>query len=99
MCKNLEAYEPRITDMEVCLLDRLENQVESSRLITRSYWPRRRISKTNLAKIIYASLVCQKGSEGRTVVAFMSKFFVDLLQDGLFNTPARAGQGTKDIES
>lgn len=93
VCKKLEAYEPRITDMEMCLsdhsdrLNRLEKQVDklqsyNKELLEKTEDLENRSRRNNLRII-----GLPEGCEGRVATAFMSKFFVDLLQDDSFTDP------------
>ncbi len=90
VCKKLEAYEPRITDMEVWLsdhsdrLNHLEKQVDklqsgNKELLAKTEDLENRSRRNNLRII-----GLPEGCEGRAATALMSKFFVDLLQDGSF---------------
>lgn len=88
-----DTYEPRITEMEVCLsdhsdrLDYLEKQVgslvkEKNQLLAKTEDLENRSRRNNLRII-----GLPEGREGQAATAFMSRFFVDLLQDETFTDP------------
>ncbi|CAL9691562.1 unnamed protein product [Knipowitschia caucasica] len=91
--KKLDAYEPRLTDMEAGLsdhsdrLDHLERRVgilekEKSELQAKTEDLENRSRRNNLRII-----GLPENSEGRDATAFMSQFFVEVLQDPSFTRP------------